>query len=445
MKDKTWYANTAKGIHPHRIKFTVLPRTVQALFATEREAEVFRDECRACIFAIKVMIKKKELTTRNLKARMSDPDWETVCITLKKMGVVIPAEVKDQLAHRGDNYVADVNVENPTVTELIDLYEAHKKATDSPLNPKDMRRFDYWRNDAGIKNMRCKELNAQSVRKERNKFAETHKPGTANGYKTGLSVAYGYLMEKYPTAYPYNVVLQVKEVTNDEVVHTETYLPQEALDLNEMAYEVDRVARRDVNAKGVMNHVTFLFCGPIFTVFLETGIRNSFLTSLHLDDLKDMDGDMPYIYKKMKRNRWVPVHLTDLALEVINKQLALPEVQECGYLFPIMDRHGKNPKMVKYWSSRFFRKIKQYGLTYTSMPIHSCRAYTATRLHELGFSDDVIADMLGIDKESVKKYVNPTNLAMKPAMDALNKDRKRVNKYGLKVVKTAPNSGLATL
>jgi len=127
----------------------------------------------------------------------------------------------------------------------------------------------------------------------------------------------------------------------------------------------------------------------------------------------------------MKGGKDVEVGLSDVAAGILQK-LGVKNGRE-GYVFISPMDHRTYSKR---WYPRFKRILEENNakkgsikVRITAKPVHSFRAYVATRLAEAGASSNDIADQIGVTLVVAEGYRNRTGKQRQNNRDRLNKSR----------------------
>lgn len=387
----------------HRIRYR--PFGIEEYFHSRTEALAFRDRLVPQLEKLKALL--PQLDASDYSTRLTALDYETVRNTIPDL----LAPIDRRIAYIGGVSVDELDEDEArrskscTLRQLIQLYLEYRELEQmKPVGPGEIRRYQHWQ-ECAISQTQCAHITKSMLLRERKKLMDSGlSDATVNRYMTCLSSAWTYLVNELELvdAHLPRKISKRREAAN----HTPAYTDDEVAQIIDLCYAADVEARTNRQA-------TFMHLGPLIELFSETGIRHQFLSSLRWEHVEDLCSDDPRICREMKGGKEVVVPLSARAVVVLQRQW---EHSESDYVFPSPagERHSRR------WYARFKRLLDDNGIRDTGKPVHSFRAYVATRLGEAGAGSNQIADMLGVTLKVAEGYRNRTAGQRDNTRDLLN-------------------------
>ena len=355
--------------------------------------------------------------TKHLKSRLHREDWEKVK-HLKLHGLVHKALAPDDEISNGADIV--LNFERPTVGGLMAHYikvteaKRQRKAVVRPYsNIKLERRYYYWRDESPLRFDYMTDLAVSDFADEAEALRKTGMiDSTAHAYLKSFSAAHKLVTgesflpteakddEEYFTSGDGNIY--------KTGATTQPFTQDTVTQIKAIMLEADADAR-EMNKDPKCWKTAFEHLYPLVVLFSETAIRKVDVSTLKANEVIDLEDDeinqrtVPYIRKFTKGAKLSTISLTPEAAKVLREQ---KQYVRDGFYFPAPIADG--PALS--WDQRYTRLLKKNGLYFGKpyKPLHSFRAYVATRMLEDGASYEDIMGTLNIGLVTVSRYAHMT-------------------------------------
>ena len=406
MQKIKYYNKVAKGNMQHEI--CIQSWKIRERFKRFEDARNLSEKLQANLTSLKSLFKTVEMDGGKFN---SLPYTHDDIRRVETARIKIHPLIEDALIGDGENLDATLSVKNPTVAEMIKGYATwldtekaiKKRRLLLPLK-RDKQgklplRFQFWI-DNPLGKVRASKVKVSMLQNELNELGPMSK-STYNHYVHSLSAAWTRAMDHEDCQIASHLPQKLDTLDLSDTVNTPSYSVDQMKEIVELMYAEDRRIS-DNNAMEVRwGPEGFCHLGPLVEVAAYTGIRESFLQSLHLDEILYKGGKM-YITKAMKGGKVVPVPVIPHAVEVIKRQMELHEVRTSGYLFPFKGGYSTG------WYNRFKDVLVQNDLKISPKPFHSFRSFAATQYAKAGFSIKQIGLALGVTDRVAEGYIDRT-------------------------------------
>ena len=318
-----------------------------------------------------------------------------------------------------DKYLLGIEkrgVKNPTLADLQhNLYEARvkgrritskKKLAEFSEDEWIHRKRRCWR-EAPWGDMKARKLPARGKKNpcewlNSERVARNWTQGNFEAYMGAFQAAWNQYDKEYPGVLPASPFVNEEYLPTPEQSHTKSYGRWEITEHRRLAREEDSWMKHKFrNSRQVVKDAHFWEMDAMILLLSECGGRKASVASLQVKDIQKSvrdDGTVSMrIAKNGKGDKWNTIPLSEEAVATLDR--LMPNAIE-GYLFPVKPLRGKYKGVWTYprwWSKNHKVMIKraidggETRLQITSKPVHSYRAFVATRLHILGYSVQVIA------------------------------------------------------